>query len=231
MKQPIQIALDGHAGCGKSTLAHALATQYQLTLVDTGAMYRAVTLALLERDREAPIPESVDTLESVLKDIKVTFEPAESTKRAVHLNGRNVEPLIRTPEVAKWVSPVAAIPSVRQFLVKQQQALAWARDVILEGRDIGTVVLPKAQIKIFLTASPAIRAQRRYQELAVSGKQVAIEDVLESIKRRDALDTARSDSPLRPAEDAVILDNSDMTLEEELAWFAARYGATIESLR
>ena len=231
MKQPIQVAIDGHAGCGKSTFAHAIAEQYQLTLVDTGAMYRAVTLALLEQNHETPIPGSTELLESFLQNLQVTFEPKVGPERAVHLNGRNVEALIRTQEVARWVSLVAAIPCVRQFLVKQQRVLAEAGPVVLEGRDIGTVVLPKAQIKLFLTASPEVRAQRRCMELVCNGTEASIDDVLDSIKQRDLLDTERQISPLRPAEDATILDNSTMTLAQEMEWFTARYGVLIESLR
>jgi cytidylate kinase len=202
----IRVAIDGYSSTGKSTLAKALANRLGFLYVDTGAMYRAVALYLIENGL------TLDQLTGVLDQIKVDFDPDQQ----IRLNGRVVASEIRHMEVNQIVSQVAKISEVRKKLVEQQQG--FTQSVVMDGRDIGTVVFPDAQLKIFMTAKPEVRAQRRFAELQVTHPEVAFEEVLENLKMRDFEDENRSVDPLKKAEDAMVLDNSDLSPEEQLNW-------------
>ena len=202
----IRVAIDGYSSTGKSTLAKALANRLGFLYVDTGAMYRAVALYLIENGL------TLDQLTGVLDQIKVDFDPDQQ----IRLNGRVVASEIRQMEVNQIVSQVAKISEVRKKLVEQQQG--FTQSVVMDGRDIGTVVFPDAQLKIFLTAKPEVRAQRRFAELQVTHPEVAFEEVLGNLKMRDFEDENRSVDPLKKAEDAMVLDNSDLSPEEQLNW-------------
>ena len=213
--QKISIAIDGYSSTGKSTLARQLARELGYIYIDTGAMYRAVTLFAL---REGLIGEEPDeaALEKRLAGLEVGFERNGETGRSeVTLEGKNVEGEIRNLDVSRHVSQVAALRAVREKLVAQQQAMAAQGGVVMDGRDIGTVVLPGADLKIFMTASPEIRANRRYKELLDRGEQVRYEEVLQNVRDRDYIDSNREISPLRKAQDAIEFDNSDMGMEEQ----------------
>jgi CMP/dCMP kinase len=215
----IIIAIDGYSSCGKSTLAKALSKQTGYAYVDTGAMYRAVTLYFLENNVNWAKEDDVLT---ALSNIHIHFENIEG-ENTTFLNGKNVEQEIRTLRVANHVSDVAAISAVRKALVKLQQVMGEKRAVVMDGRDIGTVVFPNAELKIFLTAQPEIRIQRRFDELISKGQDVDIEAIRTNLSERDRIDTTRADSPLTKAEDATILDNSAITPDEQLQivldWF------------
>lgn len=202
----IRVAIDGYSSTGKSTLAKALANRMGFLYVDTGAMYRAVALYLIENGL------TLDQLTGVLDQIKVDFD----SDQQIRLNGRVVASEIRHMEVNQIVSQVAKISEVRKKLVEQQQG--FTQSVVMDGRDIGTVVFPDAQLKIFMTAKPEVRAQRRFAELQVTHPEVAFEEVLENLKMRDFEDENRSVDPLKKAEDAMVLDNSDLSPEEQLNW-------------
>jgi cytidylate kinase len=202
----IRVAIDGYSSTGKSTLAKALANRLGFLYVDTGAMYRAVALYLIENGL------TLDQLTGVLDQIQVDFDPDQQ----IRLNGRVVASEIRHMEVNQIVSQVAKISEVRKKLVEQQQG--FTQSVVMDGRDIGTVVFPDAQLKIFMTAKPEVRAQRRFVELQVTHPEVAFEEVLENLKMRDFEDENRSVDPLKKAEDAMVLDNSDLSPEEQLNW-------------
>ena len=209
----IHIAIDGPAGAGKSTIARALAAQIGFIYVDTGALYRTVGLFMLRAgvdpaDAEAVVPR----LNGV--QIALTFSEGE---QHVLLSGEDVSEAIRTPEVSMAASAVSAIPAVRAFLLSLQKELAAANNVIMDGRDIGTVILPDAQLKIFLTASPQARAQRRFAQLQEKGEAVSYDEVLRDIQKRDEQDMTRAAAPLKPAPDARLVDTSDCTLEESIA--------------
>lgn len=213
--QKISIAIDGYSSTGKSTLARQLARELGYIYIDTGAMYRAVTLFAL---REGLIREEPDeaALEERLAGLEIGFERNGKTGRSeVTLDGKNVEGEIRNLEVSRHVSQVAALGAVREKLVAQQQAMAAQGGVVMDGRDIGTVVLPGADLKIFMTASPEIRANRRYRELLDRGEEVRYEEVLQNVRDRDYIDSNREISPLRKAGDAIEFDNSDMGMEEQ----------------
>ncbi|MDO4695306.1 (d)CMP kinase [Porphyromonas sp.] len=210
----INIALDGHSSCGKSTMAKVLAKRIGYTYIDTGAMYRGVTLYTIKEglwDADTPL---VETIISRLGDITLRFK-TEGGINHLLLNGVDVEDQIRGMEVSNKVSPISTIPEVRAFLVKQQQEMAAEKGVVMDGRDIGTVVLPDAELKVFVTASPEVRAQRRYDELIGQGKAVTYDEVFQNVVTRDHIDSTREASPLRQAEDAVSLDNSNLTREEQ----------------
>ena len=209
----VAIALDGPAGAGKSTIARALAKEMEYIYVDTGALYRAVGYYMLEKGVE---PNDADAVIPLLEGLDVSLRFVDGEQQ-VMLNGENVSGMIRTPAVSMAASAVSAIPTVRQFLFDLQQNMAKTNNVIMDGRDIGTVVLPWAQVKIFLTASPEARAKRRYVELIEKGEQVNFDDVLADMKKRDYDDSHRAIAPLKPADDAVIADTSDITLEESIA--------------
>lgn len=210
----INIAIDGHSSTGKSTMAKQLAAQLGYSYVDTGAMYRGVTLYAL---RNNLVSDSAGLTKS-LKKVSLGFVFNAKRKAAdLYLNGENVEDEIRTQKVAAHVSTVAALSTVRQFLVAQQKLMARSKGVVMDGRDIGTVVLPEAELKIFMTASIQIRAERRYAELQAKGEEVSLNEVSQNLKMRDTLDSNREDSPLKKAKDARLLDNSALSLKEQLA--------------
>lgn len=220
----IVIALDGHSSSGKSTMAKDLAREIGYIYIDTGAMYRAVTLYSLQHHFCEGEQVNEEALEKALDDIRITFRPNPETGRPdTYLNGVNVEKEIRSIEVARWVSAIASLGCVREALVAKQQAMGKEKGIVMDGRDIGTVVFPNAELKIFVTASPEVRAQRRVDELKAKGENVSYEDILDNVKRRDHIDSTRAISPLRQAEDALVLDNSHMSIEEQKAWLLARY--------
>jgi cytidylate kinase len=211
----ISIAIDGHSSTGKSTLARQLAKSLGYVYIDSGAMYRAVTLFAL---RNGLVNGSLDRekLISHLAGLELGFEVNQGNGRSeIQLNGENVEKEIRTIEVSRHVSEVAAVPEVREKLVRLQRAMGQDKGVVMDGRDIGTVVLPDAELKLFMTASPEIRAARRYKELLDRGEEVSYEEVLKNVQHRDHLDSHREVSPLKQAADAIRFDNSDMGLSEQ----------------
>lgn len=207
----IIVAIDGYSSCGKSTIAKQLAKYAGYTYVDTGAMYRAVGLAV----SRAGVVGNEQQIIALLPQIQVSFIQTASGQH-VCLNGEDVEHLIRTIEIGNLASQVAVIGEVRRFLVRQQQALGEAKGIVMDGRDIGTVVFPNAELKLFLTARPEVRAQRRLLELQEKGEHPVFEDVLHDVNDRDYRDTHRAESPLRQAEDAIVVDNSDMTKDEQM---------------
>ena len=216
----IIIAVDGFSSCGKSTFAKAIAARLGYIFIDTGAMYRAVTLYALEHDaiRSGIVDE--EAVCRLLDRIAITFRfnPARGASD-IYVNGDLVEGKIRTIEVSNCVSRVSAIPAVRKQLVAMQQEMGRRRGVVMDGRDIGTVVFPDAELKLFMTADPAVRAQRRYDELTAKGQEVTLKEIERNVRERDAADMSRAISPLRQAEDAVVLDNSRMTVAEQMEWF------------
>lgn len=221
----ITIAIDGHSSCGKSTMAKDLAHEVGYIYVDTGAMYRSVTLYALRHDlfnADGTIKES--ELQAAMPDIHISFELNEKTGRPdTYLNNERVEDTIRTLEVSNHVSPIAALPFVRKALVAQQQQMGRDGGVVMDGRDIGTVVFPHAELKIFVTASAQVRAQRRYDELKAKGMTADFNDILKNVEERDYIDSHRETSPLRQADDALLLDNSDMTIAEQKQWLMDRF--------
>ena len=221
----ITIAIDGHSSCGKSTMAKALARQIGYIYVDTGAMYRSVTLFAMRHGciaADGTIDEEL--LRSHIDEISITFQLNESTRLPeTYLNGERVEDEIRSLEVSSHVSPIAALPFVREALVAQQQQMGREGGVVMDGRDIGTVVFPDAELKVFVTASARVRAQRRYDELQAKGMAADFDDILRNVEERDYIDSHREVSPLRQADDALLLDNSDLTREEQSHWLYERY--------
>lgn len=221
----IVIAIDGFSSCGKSTMAKDLAREVGYIYVDTGAMYRAVTLFAMRNDvfdSEGNIDET--RLKALLPDVKLTFQLNNETKLPeVCLNGENVERYIRTLEVSQHVSPIAALPFVREKLVEQQQAMGNEKGIVMDGRDIGTVVFPNAELKIFVTASAEIRAQRRFKELEAKGMPADFDKILQNVEQRDYIDTHRETSPLRQADDALVLDNSHLTIAEQKVWLMEKF--------
>ena len=224
----IVIAVDGHSSCGKSTLAKALASRLNYAYIDTGAMYRAVTLYGLRNNLIADGKVDEASLTSQLNQIKITFRYNSSTgKSETYLNGENVEEEIRQLPVSRNVSPVATIAEVRKHLVALQQEMGKDKGIVMDGRDIGTVVFPGAELKIYMTASPEVRAQRRYDELKAKGEDVSFDEIKANVVERDYIDENREESPLRKADDAIILDNSYLTPDEQLDW---AYKKVMESL-
>lgn len=221
----IVIAIDGYSSCGKSTMAKDLAREVGYIYVDTGAMYRAVTLFAMRNgvfDAEGNIDEA--RLKALLPDMKLTFKLNSETKLPeVCLNGECVERDIRTLEVSQHVSPIAALPFVREKLVEQQQAMGKEKGIVMDGRDIGTVVFPDAELKIFVTASAEIRAQRRFKELEAKGMPANFDEILQNVEQRDYIDTHRETSPLRQADDALVLDNSHLTIAEQKVWLMEKF--------
>jgi cytidylate kinase len=221
----ITIAIDGHSSCGKSTMAKDLARRVGYIYVDTGAMYRSVTLYALRHGlfrEDGTIME--DHLHQQMADIHITFQlNAETGRPDTYLNGECVEQLIRSLEVSNHVSPIAAIPFVREAMVAQQQQMGKDKGVVMDGRDIGTVVFPDAELKVFVTASAEVRAQRRYDELLQKGMPADYDDILKNVQERDYIDSHREVSPLRQADDALLLDNSDMTIAEQNEWLLQRF--------
>lgn len=216
----ITIAIDGFSSCGKSTMAKDLAKEIGYIYVDTGAMYRSVTLYALQHGMFGA-DNSIDTaaLEKAMPQIKISFKLNAGTGRPdTYLNGQLVEKDIRTMEVSSRVSPIAALPFVRKALVEQQQAMGKEKGIVMDGRDIGTVVFPDAELKVFVTASSEVRAQRRFDELKAKGMPADLQDILKNVQERDYIDSHREVSPLRKADDAVELDNSNMTIAEQKQW-------------
>lgn len=221
----IVIAIDGHSSCGKSTMAKALAREVGYIYVDTGAMYRAVTLFALRHGLfNADGTVKATEIEQLMPQVEVSFKLDEQSKLPlVHLNGECVENEIRGLEVSSHVSPVAALPFVRAAMTAQQQRMGRDKGIVMDGRDIGTVVFPDAELKIFVTASAEVRAQRRYDELKAKGQEVDYDDILKNVQERDYIDSHREVAPLRQANDAVLLDNSDMTIAEQQQWLMAQF--------
>ena len=229
--QKIIIALDGHSSCGKSTFAKAIAARLGYIFIDTGAMYRAVTLYALEHGAITSGIVDEERVESLLGEINIDFRFNPSRGASdIYVNGDLVESKIRTIEVSNCVSAVSSIGAVRQKLVAMQQEMGRKRGVVMDGRDIGTVVFPGAELKIYMTADPMVRAERRFNELIAKGDSVTLEEVYENVVSRDKADMSRAISPLRKAEDAIVLDNSHMTVEEQMAWFDREFARVMSSL-
>ena len=225
----ITIAIDGHSSCGKSTMAKDLAREIGYVYVDTGAMYRSVTLYALRKGLfEDDGSVKTEALEQEMPNIRITFQFNPETGRPdTYLNGEYVEKEIRSLEVSSHVSPIAAIGFVRRALVAQQQQMGKDKGVVMDGRDIGTVVFPDAELKVFVTASAKVRAQRRYDELKAKGMPADFDDILKNVEERDYIDSHREESPLHQAEDAILLDNSEMTIPEQKAWLLEQYNRIV----
>jgi len=224
-KDKIIIALDGNSSCGKSTYAKLIAAELGYAYIDSGAMYRAVTLAAMEaglfKRTDSP---PVEQIEAILDQVELKLQHNPHRQRTeIYLNGRMVEDQIRSMEVSAHVSYIAAISAVRRKMVEYQRLLGEDKGVVMDGRDIGTVVFPDAEMKIFLTASLEVRAGRRYRELIEKGMAAEYEEVLQNLEKRDQIDSTREDSPLKMADDAILLDNSNMTLDEQMIWFRDLY--------
>ena len=224
-QEKLIIALDGHSSCGKSTYAKLIAAELGYSYIDTGAMYRSVTLAAMDAGlfnaTDAPAFSRIESLLGPM-ELKLKHNP-DKQRTEIFLNGRMVEDLIRGMEVSAHVSYIAAISAVRRKMVEYQRMLGNEKGVVMDGRDIGTVVFPNAEIKIFLTATLEIRAGRRYRELIEKGMPADFDDVQKNLAKRDHIDSNRADSPLKQADDAILLDNSEMTLEEQMTWFRDLY--------
>lgn len=225
MTDPIIIAIDGHSSCGKSTMAKDLARAIGYIYVDTGAMYRAVTLYSIRRGLWKDGVLDTETLRDEMSDVRITFRlNTETGLPETYLNGENVEQDIRSMEVSAKVSPIATLDFVREAMVREQQAMGKSKGIVMDGRDIGTTVFPEAEMKIFVTALPHVRAQRRLDELRAKGDATTtFDDVLANIEERDRIDSTRAVSPLRQAEDALVLDNSHMTIPQQKAWLLERF--------
>ena len=208
------IAIDGYSSCGKSTLAKQLAKDLQYIFIDTGAMYRAITLYFLRKGIDA---SQKDLILSELENIKLSFSYDSATDtNSIYLNGENVDKEIREMWVNSQVSPFATVAEIRKFAVAQQQQMGLQKGIVMDGRDIGTVVFPKAELKIFMTASPEVRIERRFKEMQATNPNITIEEVRKNLEERDYIDSHREVSPLRQAKDAVVLDNSNLTREQQL---------------
>ncbi|MGL5260996.1 MAG: (d)CMP kinase [Bacteroides sp.] len=228
----IVIAIDGFSSCGKSTMAKDLAKEIGYIYIDSGAMYRATTLFALQHQL-FDIHNHINTeeLKNLLPQLNIEFKVNTLTKLPeTHLNGQNVEQDIRSMEVSQRVSPIAALDFVREELVKQQQAMGKSKGIVMDGRDIGTTVFPEAELKIFVTASAQVRAKRRYDEMLAKTGQANFEEILQNIKERDYIDQTRSVSPLRQAEDAWVLDNSELSIPEQKKWLLTKFHQTIQNL-
>ena len=220
----IIIAIDGHSSCGKSTFAKAIAARLGYIFIDTGAMYRAVTLYALENGAILSGIVDEERVVKMLGDIYIDFRfNPERGASDIYVNGDLVEGKIRTIEVSNCVSAVSSIAQVRTKLVAMQQEMGLRRGIVMDGRDIGTVVFPDAELKIYMTADPMVRAERRYKELVAKGDNVTLEEIYENVVSRDKADMSRAISPLRKADDAIVLDNSHMSVEEQMTWFVERY--------
>lgn len=227
----IVIAVDGFSSCGKSTMAKDLAKAIGYIYIDSGAMYRAVTLFALRRNlflADGQVNE--EQLRAELPEIRITFVLNQEQRPETYLNGENVEKEIRGLEVSSRVSRIAALDFVRAELVHQQQLMGQEKGIIMDGRDIGTCVFPNAELKIFVTASAEIRAQRRYDELTTKGEKVNFEEILHNVQERDRIDMTRAVSPLRKADDALELDNSHLTPEQQKEWLLEQYNRVIAAL-
>ncbi len=219
MKKKIIIAIDGYSSCGKSTFAKAVAAKLGYIFIDTGAMYRAVTLFAMWNG----LTDDPEALAERLPEVRIDFRfDPETGHSDVYLNDENVETEIRRIDVSNRVSGVSSIPAVRAKLVAMQQEMGRRKGVVMDGRDIGTMVFPEAELKIFMTADPRVRAERRYKELIAKGEEVSLAEIERNIRERDHQDETRAVSPLRRAADAVVLDNSGMTVEEQMRWIDLR---------
>lgn len=225
----IVIAIDGHSSSGKSTMAKDLAREIGYIYIDTGAMYRAVTLYALQHHYIQGNVIDEEALKADMDKIDISFQyNAETGRPDTFLNGKKVEKEIRTMEVSDKVSPIAALGFVRRAMVAKQQEIGKAKGVVMDGRDIGTVVFPDAELKLFVTASPEVRARRRWEELQAKGESVSYEEVLANVKKRDYIDSTRAESPLRQAPDAIVLDNSNMMIAEQKQWLMRQVKAIID---
>lgn len=227
----ITIAIDGFSACGKSTMAKDLAKQIGYIYIDSGAMYRAVTLYSIENNLIDGDKPNEKQLEQEIDNIRIEFKLNTSTGLPeTYLNGKNVEQEIRTMEVSSKVSPVSALPFVRKAMVLQQQQMGKSKGIIMDGRDIGTAVFPDAELKIFVTARPEVRAQRRLDELRSKGDEaITFDEVLENLQQRDYIDQNRKESPLMQAEDALVLDNSDINKEQQMKWLLDQFNYVIHN--
>ena len=233
----ITIAIDGHSSCGKSTMAKDLAREVGYVYVDTGAMYRSVTLYALRngifkevRGENGEVKDVIDeeALRQQMPNIQISFKfNAETGRPDTYLNGELVEDKIRTMEVSSHVSPIATLGFVREAMVAQQQQMGKDKGVVMDGRDIGTVVFPDAELKIFVTASAEVRAQRRYDELKGKGMEADFDEILKNVQERDYIDSHREVSPLKKADDAIELDNSHMTIPEQKEWLMQRFDEAV----
>lgn len=224
----ITIAVDGFSSCGKSTMAKDLAREVGYIYIDSGAMYRAVTLYSIENGIFNGDVIDTERLKKEIGNIHISFRLNPQTGRPdTYLNGVNVENKIRTMEVSSKVSPISTLDFVREKMVEQQQAMGQEKGIIMDGRDIGTTVFPDAELKIFVTATPEIRAQRRFDELKAKGQEAGFDEILENVKQRDYIDQNREVSPLRKAEDALMLDNSELTVEEQKKWLLEQFNKVV----
>lgn len=224
----ITIAIDGFSSCGKSTMAKDLAREIGYIYIDSGAMYRAVTLYSIENGIFQGERIDAERLQKEIGSIRISFQLNQETGRPdTYLNGVNVEDKIRGIAVSSRVSPIAALGFVREAMVAQQQAMGKSKGIVMDGRDIGTTVFPDAELKIFVTATPEIRAQRRYDELKAKGQEASFNAILENVKQRDYIDQNREVSPLRKADDALLLDNTDMTIPQQKAWLQEQFNRVV----
>ena len=225
----IIIAIDGFSSCGKSTMAKALARKVGYLYFDSGAMYRAVTLYCMRNGLITDGNISIDSLRERMDDIHITFkaDPENGNSRTI-LNNEDVEHEIRSLDVSRMVSQVAALDFVRSGMIDQQRKMGKSKGIVMDGRDIGTTVFPDAEMKVFVTASAEVRAQRRYDELAARGDNPNFDEILENVQQRDHLDQTREISPLRKADDAVLLDNGNMTREEQMEWLVELFNKLTE---
>ena len=229
LTKKIVIAIDGFSSCGKSTFAKAIAARLGYIFIDTGAMYRAVTLCAINQDAVSEDMVNEQAVVALLDGVDISFKfNSERGASDVYVNGECVEDQIRSIEVSNCVSRISSIREVREKLVALQQQMGRDRGVVMDGRDIGTVVFPDAELKIFMTADAKVRAERRYAELTAKGDKVTMEEILENVISRDKADMTRAISPLRQAEDAVVLDNSYMSVEEQMEWFMERYESLVK---
>lgn len=225
----ITIAIDGFSSCGKSTMAKDLAREVGYIYIDSGAMYRAVTLYSIENGIFNGDIIDTERLKQEIKNIRISFKMNPKSGRPdTYLNDVNVEDKIRTMEVSSKVSPISALDFVREEMVAQQQSMGKEKGIVMDGRDIGTTVFPDAELKIFVTATPKIRAQRRFDELKAKGQEASFDEILENVKQRDYIDQHRDVSPLRQADDALLLDNTDLTIEQQKEWLFNQFSQVTE---
>ncbi|MFV0366653.1 MAG: (d)CMP kinase [Mangrovibacterium sp.] len=228
----IIIAIDGHSSCGKSTTAKRIAKQLGYIFIDSGAMYRVVTLYALRHQLIQNKVVNEDALIAALPHIHISFQfNAEAGTNETFLNGETVETEIRQLEVSQHVSLVAAIKEVREAMVAQQQKMGKAKGIVMDGRDIGTVVFPNAELKIFMTASAEVRTQRRFDELVAKGETVSYDDILQNVVERDHIDSTRAESPLVQAHDALLLDNSTMNIDEQTEWILEKVAKRTQAVK
>lgn len=224
----ITIAIDGHSSCGKSTMAKDLAREIGYIYIDSGAMYRAVTYYCLQHDLFTEDSVKLPELQAAMPDIRITFRLNVEGRPETYLNGECIEKEIRGMAVSSRVSLIATIGFVREAMVALQQQMGKDKGIVMDGRDIGTTVFPDAELKVFVTASAEVRAQRRYDELRAKGEEASYESILENVKERDRIDSGRAISPLRKADDAILLDNSHMTIPEQKAWLMERFNEVVQ---